>query len=114
MEINRGMPQHQESQRQTFGKTIGLGIVTGAADDDPSAIGTYASAGAQFGTRMLWIAPVILPMNRCLSLVQAGPGLRPQPILCHPRLLSEMATMDRAERCHDREYHPSVTVPRSK
>jgi Mn2+/Fe2+ NRAMP family transporter len=41
---------------------VGLGIITGAADDDPSAIGTYASAGAQFGTRILWIAPAVLPM----------------------------------------------------
>lgn len=30
-------------------KLVGAGIVTGAADDDPSAIGTYASAGARFG-----------------------------------------------------------------
>lgn len=45
-----------------FGRTVGLGIVTGAADDDPSAIGTYASAGARFGLGILWIAPVVLPM----------------------------------------------------
>lgn len=43
-------------------RTIGLGVVTGAADDDCSAIGTYASAGAQFGTSLLWTAPVTLPM----------------------------------------------------
>jgi NRAMP (natural resistance-associated macrophage protein)-like metal ion transporter len=36
--------------------------VTGAADDDCSAIGTYASAGAQFGTSLLWTAPVTFPM----------------------------------------------------
>ncbi|WP_337267665.1 Nramp family divalent metal transporter [Oryzifoliimicrobium ureilyticus] len=36
--------------------------MTGAADDDPSAIGTYASAGARFGTAALWLAPVMLPM----------------------------------------------------
>jgi NRAMP (natural resistance-associated macrophage protein)-like metal ion transporter len=43
-------------------RTVGAGVITGAADDDPSAIGTYASAGAQFGLRFLWIAPVLLPM----------------------------------------------------
>lgn len=48
--------------RTGFGRTVGLGIVTGAADDDPSAIGTYASAGARFGLGILWIAPVVLPM----------------------------------------------------
>lgn len=48
--------------RTGLGRTVGLGIVTGAADDDPSAIGTYASAGARFGLGILWIAPVVLPM----------------------------------------------------
>jgi Mn2+/Fe2+ NRAMP family transporter len=43
-------------------RTLGLGIVTGAADDDCSAIGTYASAGAAFGTAFLWMAPVTFPM----------------------------------------------------
>ncbi|WP_407168689.1 NRAMP family divalent metal transporter [Bradyrhizobium sp. ORS 111] len=43
-------------------RAIGLGLVTGAADDDCSAIGTYASAGAQFGLALLWTAPVTLPM----------------------------------------------------
>src|SRR5947207_11424779 len=43
-------------------RALGLGIITGAADDDPSAIGTYASAGAKFGMAFLWTAPVTLPM----------------------------------------------------
>lgn len=42
--------------------TVGMGIITGAADDDPSAVGTYASAGAAFGPAILWTAPVALPM----------------------------------------------------
>ncbi len=41
---------------------LGRGLISGAADDDPSAIGTYASAGARFGLGMLWTAPVTLPM----------------------------------------------------
>lgn len=40
---------------------IGPGIVTGAADDDPSGIGTYSQSGAQFGYRFLWTAPFLLP-----------------------------------------------------
>lgn len=40
---------------------IGPGIVTGAADDDPSGIGTYSQVGASFGYRFLWAAPVLLP-----------------------------------------------------
>ena len=43
-------------------RAIGLGIVTGACDDDCSAIGTYASAGAKFGPSFLWTAPVTFPM----------------------------------------------------
>jgi Mn2+/Fe2+ NRAMP family transporter len=34
---------------------LGPGLVTGAADDDPSGIATYSQAGAQFGFAMLWI-----------------------------------------------------------
>lgn len=45
-----------------LGRALGLGVITGAADDDPCAIGTYASAGAQFGVAVLWMAPVTLPM----------------------------------------------------
>lgn len=39
-------------------RALALGIVTGAADADPSAVGTYASAGATLGTASLWVAPV--------------------------------------------------------
>ena len=49
-------------KRRGLARALGLGIVTGAADDDCSAIGTYASAGAQFGTSLLWTAPVTFPM----------------------------------------------------
>jgi Mn2+/Fe2+ NRAMP family transporter len=43
-------------------RALGLGVVTGACDDDPCAIGTYASAGAKFGPSILWTAPVTFPM----------------------------------------------------
>ena len=43
-------------------RSIGLGLITGAADDDPSAIGTYATAGAQYGTSLLWMVPLLYPM----------------------------------------------------
>jgi Mn2+/Fe2+ NRAMP family transporter len=43
-------------------RALGLGLITGAADDDPSAIGTYASAGAKLGYSFLWTAPVTFPM----------------------------------------------------
>ena len=43
-------------------RSLGLGLITGAADDDPSAIGTYASAGAAIGPGFLWTAPLTFPM----------------------------------------------------
>src|SRR4051812_19555901 len=43
-------------------RALGLGLISGAADDDPSAIGTYASAGAALGPSFLWTAPATLPM----------------------------------------------------
>lgn len=50
-----------------------MGLITGAADDDPSAIGTYASAGAKFGPAFLWVAPVMYPMM--FSVVYLSPKL---------------------------------------
>ncbi|HYZ71471.1 MAG TPA: divalent metal cation transporter [Chthoniobacterales bacterium] len=56
-------PSHIVSrQRPPFLRSIGLGLITGAADDDCSAIGTYATVGAKLGNSLLWTAPLILPM----------------------------------------------------
>jgi Mn2+/Fe2+ NRAMP family transporter len=43
-------------------RALGLGLITGAADDDCCAIGTYAAAGARIGPAFLWTAPVLFPM----------------------------------------------------
>jgi NRAMP (natural resistance-associated macrophage protein)-like metal ion transporter len=42
---------------------IGPGLITGAADDDPSGIATYSQAGAQFGYGLLWSALFMLPLQ---------------------------------------------------
>jgi Mn2+/Fe2+ NRAMP family transporter len=55
-------------------RLVGNGVVTGAADDDPSAIGTYSSAGATFGLSILWIAPVLLPMMYVVVYISAKIG----------------------------------------
>jgi NRAMP (natural resistance-associated macrophage protein)-like metal ion transporter len=57
-------PDAEESAARKGGvwKAVGLGLITGACDDDPSAIGTYASAGASIGPAFLWTAPVTFPM----------------------------------------------------
>ena len=57
------MPEEAAKNRQhTVLRSLGLGLITGAADDDCSAIGTYAQAGAQLGYTILWTAPVTFPM----------------------------------------------------
>ncbi|HEX3322534.1 MAG TPA: Nramp family divalent metal transporter [Terriglobales bacterium] len=43
-------------------RSIGLGLITGASDDDPAAIGTYAAVGASMGPSLLWSVPAIFPM----------------------------------------------------
>jgi Mn2+/Fe2+ NRAMP family transporter len=43
-------------------RTLGLGLITGASDDDPAAIGTYAAVGASMGYSFLWTVPALLPM----------------------------------------------------
>ena len=44
-------------------KTFGPGVITGAADDDPSGIATYSQTGAQFGYGQLWTAVFMLPFQ---------------------------------------------------
>jgi Mn2+/Fe2+ NRAMP family transporter len=55
-------------------RTLGLGLITGAADDDPSAIGTYASAGASIGPAFLWTAPATFPMMCAVVYLSAKLG----------------------------------------
>jgi len=55
-------------------RALGLGVVTGACDDDPSAIGTYASAGATLGYSFLWTAPVTFPMMYAVVYLSAKLG----------------------------------------
>jgi len=43
-------------------KCVGPGLITGAADDDPSGIGTYSQSGASFGYGQLWLVPVCIPL----------------------------------------------------
>ncbi|TSC57996.1 MAG: Mn2+ and Fe2+ transporters of the NRAMP family [Candidatus Peregrinibacteria bacterium Greene0416_19] len=49
------------SRRKSFLQRLGPGFITGASDDDPSGIATYAQTGAQFGYRQLWASLYTLP-----------------------------------------------------
>lgn len=57
------MPESKEAQPLLLRllRRLGPGFITGASDDDPSAIGTYTQAGAQFGISQLWIALFSFP-----------------------------------------------------
>jgi NRAMP (natural resistance-associated macrophage protein)-like metal ion transporter len=48
-------------------RALGPGLITGAADDDPSGVATYAQAGAQFGFSMLWAALITLPLMTAIQ-----------------------------------------------
>ncbi len=58
----------------SFLRHVGPGVVTGAADDDPSGIATYTQAGAQFGTGILWTVFLTLPFMVAIQLVSARIG----------------------------------------
>lgn len=55
-------------------KQLGPGLVTGAADDDPSGIATYSQAGAQFGFNMLWTVVFTYPLMVAIQMVSARIG----------------------------------------
>ena len=55
-------------------QSLGPGIVTGAADDDPSGIATYSVAGAQLGTKLLWTALLTWPLMAAVQIMCARIG----------------------------------------
>ena len=55
-------------------RKLGPGLITGAADDDPSGIATYSQAGAQFGYSMLWSVLFTLPLMAAIQVVSARIG----------------------------------------
>jgi len=58
-----------------FLKVLGPGLITGASDDDPSGIGTYAVAGASLGFTTLWTALFTLPLMVGVQLICARIGM---------------------------------------
>ena len=67
--------RRESNPAKRFLKLLGPGIITGASDDDPSGIGTYAQAGAQFGFATLWLTIVMLPMMTTVQYLCAKIGL---------------------------------------
>ena len=63
-----------EAERMSFLSRLGPGLITGAADDDPSGIGTYSQIGAQFGYGMSWSLLYSLPFMTVIQDVSAQIG----------------------------------------
>jgi NRAMP (natural resistance-associated macrophage protein)-like metal ion transporter len=59
---------------KSIGQSFGPGLITGAADDDPSGISTYSQAGAAFGYGLLWTALVTWPLMIAVQLMCARIG----------------------------------------
>jgi NRAMP (natural resistance-associated macrophage protein)-like metal ion transporter len=66
-EIKRRLSEHPLAR-------VGPGLVTGAADDDPSGIATYSQAGAQFGLNMLWTMLISWPLMAAVQSICARIG----------------------------------------
>jgi NRAMP (natural resistance-associated macrophage protein)-like metal ion transporter len=90
-ESNRS--ETRKKPRNIVLRLLGPGLVTGAADDDPSGIATYSQAGAQFGYGLLWTVFLTTPFMIAIQLVSArigrvtGKGLSANVMELAPRWL---------------------------
>jgi NRAMP (natural resistance-associated macrophage protein)-like metal ion transporter len=64
-----------QSSLRRFFSILGPGLITGAADDDPSGISTYSVAGAAYGYSTLWIALLTFPLMAAVQLMCARLGM---------------------------------------
>jgi Mn2+/Fe2+ NRAMP family transporter len=60
---------------RSFFRGLGPGLITGAADDDPSGISTYSTASAAYGFGLLWTVLFTLPLMTAVQLMCARIGL---------------------------------------
>jgi NRAMP (natural resistance-associated macrophage protein)-like metal ion transporter len=60
---------------EEYWETIGPGLTTGAADDDPSGIATYSQTGAQYGTQLIWLSAFSFPFMAAVQEMCARIGL---------------------------------------
>jgi NRAMP (natural resistance-associated macrophage protein)-like metal ion transporter len=88
-----------KDKRSTFLSRLGPGLVTGAADDDPSGIGTHSQVGAQFGYALSWTFVLSFPLLAVIQMVAAeigrvtGRGIAANVRRHYPRPLLWMAVL---------------------
>ena len=73
--IRKALGRVGSARLRHFFRDLGPGLITGAADDDPSGISTYSVAGAAFGYAQLWIALVSFPLMAAVQLMCARLGM---------------------------------------
>jgi NRAMP (natural resistance-associated macrophage protein)-like metal ion transporter len=73
--IRTALNRVSSARLRNFFRDLGPGLITGAADDDPSGISTYSVAGAAFGYAQLWIALVSFPLMAAVQLMCARLGM---------------------------------------
>ena len=71
------MAAERSSLRRVW-SALGPGLITGAADDDPSGIATYSQAGAQFGYALTWTMLLTLPFMAAIQIISACIGWETQ------------------------------------
>jgi NRAMP (natural resistance-associated macrophage protein)-like metal ion transporter len=86
-----GLSPPPVSQRESLLTSLGPGLITGAADDDPSGIATYSQVGAQFGFAMLWTMLFSFPLMAAIQEICArlgritGMGVAANLAKCYPK-----------------------------
>ncbi len=73
-ETNRFRHKTKSNRLVRFFSLLGPGLITGAADDDPSAIAAYSIAGARLGTGLLWTAFITWPLMAAVQMMCARIG----------------------------------------
>jgi len=91
--IEGGEEEERRQKLPSVARQLGPGLITGAADDDPSGIATYSQAGAQFGYGLMWTMLLTYPLMSAVQLISAhigrvtGRGLAANMLRLLPRWL---------------------------
>ncbi len=86
-----GLSPPPVGERENLYASLGPGLITGAADDDPSGIATYSQVGAQFGFAMLWTMLFSFPLMAAIQEICArlgritGMGVAANLAKCYPK-----------------------------
>src|SRR4029079_10986105 len=74
-ELQDSAPPPARNPVRRFFSALGPGLITGAADDDPSGVATYSVAGARLGTSLLWTAAITWPLMATVQMMCARIGM---------------------------------------